>query len=130
MKGRKKMYYSKVLRAKERYNVKIYRKMPEGWKVTEGAMTAPCGLIWINNGKSLLKGERVSGFLLDERGMKWVLRDTLDNLEKIERSGKIVTDIFIRAVEELQVLIGVDFQTAKEMIEEKREAVKKIILAN
>lgn len=124
------MYYSKVLRAKERYNAKIYRKMPEGWKVAEGAMTAPCGLIWINNGKSLLKGERVSGFLLDERGLKWVLRDTLDALENIERSGRIATDISIRAAEELQVLTGMDFQAAKGMIERKREEVRKIVLAN
>lgn len=52
------MYYSKVMIAKERYNKKIYQEMPKGWKVTEGAMTAPCGLIWINNGKSFINGER------------------------------------------------------------------------
>ncbi len=124
------MYYSKVLRAKERYNAKIYRKMPEGWKVTEGAMTAPCGLIWINNGKSLLKGERVAGFLLDVRRMKWVLEDTLHSLEKMEQSGKIEPDIYMCAAEELQVLTGMDFQTAREMIESQRADVKKIVLAN
>lgn len=29
--------------------------MPKGWKVSIGALTAPNGYTWINNGKSLFK---------------------------------------------------------------------------
>lgn len=37
--------------------------MPKGWKVIEGAQTAPDGYIWINNGKSLFGGEYEQGLL-------------------------------------------------------------------
>lgn len=73
--------------------------------------------------------ERESGFLVDARAMKRILQDTLDALEKMEQSGKIEIDIYMRAAEELQVLTGMKFQTAKKLIERQRADVKKIVLA-
>ena len=37
--------------------MKTFDKIPKGWKVTEGAQTAPAGYVWINNGKSRFGGE-------------------------------------------------------------------------
>lgn len=42
---------------------KIVLEMPIGWKVLKGATTAPCGFIWVYNGKSLFGGERESALL-------------------------------------------------------------------
>lgn len=33
----------------------VVNSVPKGWKKTEGAMTAPNGYTWINNGKALFK---------------------------------------------------------------------------
>lgn len=33
--------------------VRVFKKLPKGWKVTEGALTAPSGYKWINNGESI-----------------------------------------------------------------------------
>ena len=38
--------------------VRVYQRMPNGWKETEGALTAPVGYKWIDNGKSLFKGRK------------------------------------------------------------------------
>lgn len=32
--------------------MRIYTEMPTGWKILNGAMTAPKGCVWIWNGKS------------------------------------------------------------------------------
>jgi hypothetical protein len=37
--------------------IKIYDKMPKGWKRLKGAQTAPRGYEWICNGKSRFGGE-------------------------------------------------------------------------
>ena len=41
-------------------------KVPEGYEVLKGAMTAPLGYTWYTNGKSLLKGERHSILVKDK----------------------------------------------------------------
>lgn len=38
-------------------NVVIYKNIPDGWKVREGAQTAPLGYVWIWNGKSRFSRE-------------------------------------------------------------------------
>lgn len=38
-------------------NIKIYKSIPDGWKVREGATTAPNGFVWIWNVKSLFSSE-------------------------------------------------------------------------
>lgn len=43
--------------------IRVYERKPNGWKVNEGATTAPVGYQWINNGKSLFGGKRKSGLL-------------------------------------------------------------------
>lgn len=35
----------------------IFDTMPDGWHEIRGAMTAPSGYIWINNGVSLFSDE-------------------------------------------------------------------------
>lgn len=36
-------------------DIKKLDKLPEGWKYTKGAQTAPQGYKWANNGKSRFK---------------------------------------------------------------------------
>lgn len=43
--------------------VRVYKKMPKGWKVTEGVMTNPAGYKMIDNKKSWFKGERKTAYL-------------------------------------------------------------------
>ena len=45
--------------------VRVYTSMPQGWKETKGAMTAPKGYTWINNGKSRFNGQRETALLRD-----------------------------------------------------------------
>ena len=42
---------------------RIVRRMPEGWSVIKGALTAPPGYVWIHNGKSLFEGEYKSALI-------------------------------------------------------------------
>lgn len=37
--------------------VEVLNEMPDGWKESKGATTAPYGYVWINNGKSLFNRE-------------------------------------------------------------------------
>lgn len=39
-------------------NNNVYSAMPKGWKVIDGATTAPKGYTWISNGKSAFGGNR------------------------------------------------------------------------
>lgn len=43
--------------------ITIYDKIPDGWFIVEGAMTAPQGYVWICNNKSLFDGTRKNGLL-------------------------------------------------------------------
>ena len=42
-------------------------RLPEGWKRTVGALTAPVGWYWANNGKSLFGGERKTALIKEEQ---------------------------------------------------------------
>lgn len=42
-----------------RESVELLQKIPDGWKISEGAL-APRGFVWINNGKSHFGGEYVA----------------------------------------------------------------------
>ena len=46
-------------------SVRVYSSMPNGWRETQGALTAPKGYTWINNGKSRFSGEREQALLKD-----------------------------------------------------------------
>ena len=37
--------------------IKIITELPEGWKVNDGATTAPDGYVWVNNNKPLFGGQ-------------------------------------------------------------------------
>ena len=41
----------------------IVEKIPDGWKILEGATTAPKGYKWVYNGKSLFSGKREKALL-------------------------------------------------------------------
>ena len=43
--------------------LKIVEKIPDGWKILEGATTAPKGYKWVYNGKSLFSGKREKALL-------------------------------------------------------------------
>ena len=38
--------------------IRVYKKIPNGWKVDEGAKTAPIGYKWVTNGQSVFGGKR------------------------------------------------------------------------
>lgn len=49
---------------RQRYTeIRVYSRMPKGWKETKGATTAPRGYKWIDNGKSLFGGKHQSAFI-------------------------------------------------------------------
>ena len=100
----------------EKRNVQIYDTMPEGWKVLQGALTAPCGTTWINNGGSIINKTMETALLLDEWFMKqnsegrkigWCLRELRrfkdigggrSKLELIEKYGENVVNIAYKIV--------------------------------
>jgi len=45
-----------------RESVELLQEIPEGWKISEGAL-APRGFVWINNGKSRFGGEYVAALV-------------------------------------------------------------------
>ena len=44
-------------------DVPLYDRIPDGWKRTKGAQTAPRGYVWVDNNKSMFGGERKSGMV-------------------------------------------------------------------
>lgn len=38
-------------------DIKVFNKIPKGWRILIGATTAPRGLVWICNNKSRFGGE-------------------------------------------------------------------------
>lgn len=46
----------------------VVTKMPKGWVEDKGSMTNPTGTVWINNGKSIMSGERKSALLVVNKG--------------------------------------------------------------
>ena len=53
----------------EKHNVEVYETMPEGWRVLQGALTAPCGTTWIHNNGSIIQKTKKTALLLD----KWLI---------------------------------------------------------
>ncbi|NCI35845.1 hypothetical protein EJM73_09225 [Clostridium botulinum] len=51
--------------AKER-NIDIYKSIPIGWNILNGALTAPKGAVWISNMKSFKSGDRKQAILLTD----------------------------------------------------------------
>lgn len=43
--------------------IKVLTEMPKGWRVLEGATTAPIGYKWISNGKSFFSKDFESALL-------------------------------------------------------------------
>lgn len=43
--------------------VPVMHEIPQGWKITRGAQTAPKGYEWIDNNKSRFGGERKTALL-------------------------------------------------------------------
>ena len=47
-------------------DVELYTDMPSGWKRIAGALTAPCGSVWICNGESRFSGNRRKPLLIKQ----------------------------------------------------------------
>ena len=45
--------------------VRKLERLPDGWRYTVGALTAPNGWRWANNGKSIFSGERETALIRD-----------------------------------------------------------------
>lgn len=43
--------------------IEIFKEIPNGWVICEGAMTQPIGYVWISNNKSFFDGTRKHGLL-------------------------------------------------------------------
>lgn len=37
---------------------KVYKTLPKGWRVLKGTLTQPAGMVWIDNGKSLISKDK------------------------------------------------------------------------
>lgn len=62
--ARKIKVTSKSIKTKNGYsNFDTVSKMPKGWSVIDGALTAPKGYTWVSNGKSFFGGERQSAII-------------------------------------------------------------------
>ena len=51
-------------------DVEMYTDMPSGWKRIAGALTAPCGSVWICNGESRFSGKRRKALLIRRNCME------------------------------------------------------------
>ena len=70
-------------------------KVPEGYKVLEGAMTAPLGYTWYTNGKSLLKGEHHPILVKDksENAFEIGLNSILDDYKPVKEDLPILNGL-------------------------------------
>ena len=133
--------YSVIMQTAEKYDVKIYREMPEGWKITAGALTAPRGVVWINNGKSLFKGERKAAFLVDATALRWELEDEIQKMNKygaesdrLEEIGEVAADQaynktwahYMAASELVAILTGRTEQEARTLVRVSSDIVLRI----
>lgn len=44
-------------------HVETFPKIPQGWKILEGATNHPKGYIWIHNGESVFSKERMTALI-------------------------------------------------------------------
>lgn len=104
------------------YEYSVAKEMPEGWKVTEGAMTAPKGYKWIDNNKSRFGGERKSALIEESkiRGNRGTeIKGFNEALQKadihhaIEKTKKDKVKAGKKAYIDDLVKQGVDKETAK-----------------
>jgi hypothetical protein len=58
--------YKKIREYAKKYNIDIYKSIPTGWSISNGALTSPIGTIWISNNKSFRSGNRKKAILLTD----------------------------------------------------------------
>lgn len=58
--------FNRIIEFAIKNDVELYTSMPSGWRRIMGALTAPCGSMWIYNGKSYFSGERKKALLVKE----------------------------------------------------------------
>lgn len=51
----------------EKNNIDIYKDLPKGWDIIQGATTAPYGTMWIYNRESIKSKKRKTGLLLESK---------------------------------------------------------------
>lgn len=147
----KKDMYKNICEFAEKYHVNLYRKMPEGMKVLEGALTAPNGTIWITNGKPLFGGERINALLIDE----WLfIQEIKSGLEKFTELEKVTAqaednyerepeninyekafdltyraefDVYMNVSNMLAFMLNIENKVARKMVCEKRNEIMSIL---
>lgn len=72
----------------ERNKIEVFEELPEGYKVTSGALSAPIGSSWIDNGKSRFAGERKSALLIN----KWLLEELRSEETLREEAARFVNE--------------------------------------
>lgn len=108
--------YSEIMKAAEKHGVKVYKEMPENWKITAGALTAPRGVIWINNGKSLFSGERKAAFLVDFIALRWELVDEIQKMNTAHAESERLESIDEDAADAAYQKEWAHFMAASEMV--------------
>ena len=61
---------NRIVALKKKKDVELYTDMPSGWKRIAGALTAPCGSVWICNGESRFSGKRRKALLIRRNCME------------------------------------------------------------
>lgn len=51
----------------KKQGIKIYKRMPKGFHVCDGALTQPIGYVWISKGNLFKKGDYKHGLLQLEK---------------------------------------------------------------
>ncbi len=73
----------------EKSAVRVYKHLPKGWKVREGASTQPPGTVWAFNGKSIFSPEYKQALVV--RDEKRMVERIADN-RRLGREDRFIAD--------------------------------------
>lgn len=60
---------AKIVQGIQSGKIKVFNRLPDGWKLSQGATTAPRGYVWVSNNQSYFGGKREKG-LISESNFK------------------------------------------------------------
>lgn len=69
----------------------VLEEMPEDWKITEGATTAPLGYVWVDNGKSMFSGDRQTALVPESAiyGRNKTVAEAISNQPEIQTPSEL-----------------------------------------
>lgn len=80
----------KIEKFAQNYNVPIYKEIPEGFHINEGALTAPKGARWIQDNGSIIHNKVKRGLLLDKDLISLYQSDTISEALTPHKSDETI----------------------------------------